>query len=395
LSLDEVYDRKARRPASEEATVRPESPTGILCEQGENLCRKYAEVYGTQTVIMRFAPLFGFLSTSDFSNTLPAYIGYLSEQEGKRSFVYVKDAAEAAARAILSGESPVYNVGGNEPVSGSVLARRMTKETAQAEDTGADLSLDSSLTKKELEWFIHYDLNTGLKEMQEQVAQQSAREPKREKHSKNKKAPKGRLRDSHVVWTLETILMFVVAAFLMILVKDDYMFSKINFLVIYILIVSLLHGVRQSILAVILSCAFFIYQAIPEGMTALSAILNVSNILIIAQMVLIAVMAGYTVDRHRSIIASREMDYDSLSKEFSELNSINEENAYIKHEYERRLVDYKESLPTLYTIISRLNSTEKEEIYPSAVRTVPDALHAPGVVIYILGREPRFFRKIR
>ena len=181
--------------------------------------------------------------------------------------------------------------------------------------------------------------------------------------------------------------MFVIAALLVTLVNDDYMFSKINFLVIYILIVSLLHGMRQSILAVVLSCAFFIYQATPEGTTALGAILNVSNILIIAQMILIGVMAGYTVDRYRTNMASREMDYDYLNKEFSELNSINEENAYIKHEYERRLVDYKESLPTLYTIISKLNSTEKEEIYPAAVRTVQDALHAPGVGIYIANRS--------
>jgi nucleoside-diphosphate-sugar epimerase len=386
MSSDEVYDRKAPRPAGEQAPVSPENQMGILCGQGESLCAKYAEVFKIRTVIMRFAPIFGFFSTADLLKTLPVYTGYLSGQEGKRSYVYIKDAAEAAVRVILSGDASVYNVGGNEPASGSSQARRLTNGTALADAAEADLSIDSSLIKKELEWYIRYDLDSGLKEMKGQIAQEQSKEPRREKHTKNKKEKTGRLRDSKVVWTLETILMFVIAAILMTLVKDDYMFSKINFLVIYILIVSLLHGMRQSILAIVLSCAFFIYQATPEGMTTLGAILNVSNILIIAQMVLIGVMAGYTVDRHRTAVTSREMDYDYLSKEFSELNLINEENTFIKHEYERRLVDYKESLPTLYTIISKLNSTEKEEIYPAAVRTVQDALHASGVGIYITNR---------
>ena len=387
MSSDEVYDRKAKFPADEKASLKPESVIGMLCEQCENLCRSYSDVFGMQTVVMRFAPVLGFLSPGEINKSyLTQHTENLSRVVEKHSFVYFKDAAEAVARVILNGSSSVYNVGGNEPVSGQTLSLQLQNEYVPPVSPDQERAIDSSLIKKELEWSIHYDLSLGMQEMQEAFKANAVRIPKNQKHTKEKDESRGKFRESKVLWTLETILMFVIAAFLMTLVKQDYMFSQINFLVIYIVIVSLLHGMKQSILAIVLSCIFFIYISIPEGMTLLSTVLNVSNILIIAQYILIGVMVGYTVDKYRSTQATQTLDYEYLSREYSELKAINEENIMIKHEYEQRLVDYKDSLPTLFAMMSRLNASEVEEIYPAAVRTVKDALKAPGVGLYITGK---------
>ena len=191
MSSDEVYSREAPHPATEQTSLGPENAIGILCEQGEHICTKYTEVYKMRTVAMRFAPLFGFVSTDNLLKTLPVYSAYLSDQEEKRSYVYIKDAAEASVRVILNGEEPIYNVGGSESVSGFELARRMNKDTVLSGVNELDLSVDCSLIKKELEWYVRYDMDASLKEMQKKLLSRDQRSQKERDILRIRKKRKG------------------------------------------------------------------------------------------------------------------------------------------------------------------------------------------------------------
>ena len=78
----------------------------------------------------------------------------------------------------------------------------------------------------------------------------------------------------------------------------------------------------------------------------------------IAQFMFLGVAVGYIVDHYKSVINEKNVEYEFLDSEFKEIAEINNDNIIIKQEYEKRLLNYKTSLPKLHLIVSQLNVLE-------------------------------------
>jgi UDP-glucose 4-epimerase len=129
-----VYGEPVYLPVNEEHPAKPMSPYGVSKLAAEHYCRVFYEVYGLETVCLRFFNVFGSRQViGPYSGVIVNFINRLKrgrqpiiygDGEQTRDFVFVKDVADACLRAMSRkncvGEA--INVGTGVEVSINTLA---------------------------------------------------------------------------------------------------------------------------------------------------------------------------------------------------------------------------------------------------------------------------------
>jgi hypothetical protein len=106
------------------------------------------------------------------------------------------------------------------------------------------------------------------------------------------------------------------------------------------------------------------------------------------------VVVGYTVDQFRTSQQQTIIEKDYLETEYSELKEINDANIMIKHQYEKRLISYKSSLPRLYAITNQLDSLNPEVLFSSIIKVLVDVLETDTVSVYSFDSRNGYARLI-
>jgi UDP-glucose 4-epimerase len=128
-SSSSVYGGVAPVPTSEDAAVAPKSPYAVSKLAGEYYARVFAELFGLETVVLRYFNVFGPRQRPDsrYAGVIPLFMAALASGEppqvhgdGKQSrdFTYIEDVVRANS---LAAEAPrdtvigrVYNVARGE-----------------------------------------------------------------------------------------------------------------------------------------------------------------------------------------------------------------------------------------------------------------------------------------
>lgn len=131
-----VYGDAARRPTPETCPTRPASPYAASKLASENLCRLWTELYGLETVSLRYFNCFGPRQPlqSQYGLVIPTFLGLaragksptiFGDGKQTRDFVYVADVVRANLRAARSAAAPgqVFNVGSGRARSVLEIAR--------------------------------------------------------------------------------------------------------------------------------------------------------------------------------------------------------------------------------------------------------------------------------
>lgn len=132
-----VYGDSTEMPKKEEMCPRPKSPYAVSKLTGEHHCKVFRELYGLETVSLRYFNVFGPKQdpSSDYSGVISRFISALTkgaqpvifgDGEQTRDFVYVKDVVRANILASSSG-SGVFNIAGGRKTSLNQLASLIGK----------------------------------------------------------------------------------------------------------------------------------------------------------------------------------------------------------------------------------------------------------------------------
>jgi UDP-glucose 4-epimerase len=125
-SSSSVYGGSAPRPTAEDAALRPRSPYAVSKLAAEEYCRVFAELYGLETVALRYFNVYGPRQRPDatYAAVIPLFIDALLNGRApvvhddglqSRDFTYVSDVVAAniaAANAAAACAGHVYNVAG-------------------------------------------------------------------------------------------------------------------------------------------------------------------------------------------------------------------------------------------------------------------------------------------
>ena len=124
-SSSSVYGGVAALPTSESSTVSPRSPYAVSKLAGEYYCRVFTELFGLETVVLRYFNVFGPRQRPDsaYAAVVPLFIAALSKHvqptihgdgEQSRDFTFVEDVVDAnlaaASAPAEAASGRVFNI---------------------------------------------------------------------------------------------------------------------------------------------------------------------------------------------------------------------------------------------------------------------------------------------
>lgn len=127
-----IYGDPASVPVAEDAPTAPKSPYGVDKLAADHYARRYADLYGVETVVLRPFNVYGPDQTGEYAGVISTFVDQATAGEPitvhgdgaqTRDFVHVDDvvaALELAATTEYVGEA--FNVGTGEEVSIRLLA---------------------------------------------------------------------------------------------------------------------------------------------------------------------------------------------------------------------------------------------------------------------------------
>lgn len=140
-----VYGETDELPKVETMCARPHSPYALQKYAGEVYCRQYTELFGLETVALRYFNVFGPRQDpdSEYAAVVPRFVrSYLQDEppciygdgEQTRDFTYVEDAVRAN---LLAADAPraagaAVNVAGGRQTSMNELARLVRELTGRS-----------------------------------------------------------------------------------------------------------------------------------------------------------------------------------------------------------------------------------------------------------------------
>lgn len=394
LSSVEVYG-ETRSPADEACELRPVTRRGLRFAQEEQLLSLYRQRFGWDAVILRASQLYAGRAQEGQRDLLSIAFDKVERQEsGPFSNeilqpLHVSDLVDAVKRIIDSGDRSVYNVCGSFQISKKDLYDCVgqaldVKPQAQWEEPSVHTLGDNSQLKHDQEWTDFHDLKKELA----QGAITYTRLPAGKDKQKKSVLP------TELRRLIENLVVFTIFLAADILCRSHGLFSQIHWLMIYVLLISLFFGIRQSSLAVLLaSCAYLFSQDL--------SLLEMSNfysyagcVLTITEFVFFGLVASHTTDTLREELRNRSLELKMLQEEHEELKAINDENVLVKNEYEERLLDSKQGLPKLYHMIDRLMVLEPDRIFMEIMTVVSEVARTDTVAVYRVTKGSPYLRLI-
>jgi len=177
-----VYGDSPQLPKKEDMCPQPQSPYAVSKVAGEHFCRTFQELYGLETVALRYFNVFGPGQdpTSEYSGVISKFISAMAnglqptiygDGEQTRDFVYVKDVVRANIQASQSGRG-VYNIASGKRTSlnqllaiiGEIFGRDPRPKYERARSGDIRDSLADISHALEIGYMPEYSLESGLEE---------------------------------------------------------------------------------------------------------------------------------------------------------------------------------------------------------------------------------------
>ncbi len=399
LSSTEVYRQYKTGLVSEKGEFGPSSYKGILSAQAEALVQEFGSQHALNTLILRFSDIYGYKPDEQRKDFLSISIHQLQRlneihlnKNRLLSPVHLNDAVEALYRCDGNTPSKIYNVAGStlyNPMELAIAVKKKLNASASliAQEGKANANkIDSKLIKTEMEWGEFNSFEETLSNMKITTVVRSedllVELPKREKVN------------PVLIHLIENVVFFILAAALTLMFKNHSVLKNVDLMTIYIVSIALFFGIRQSILSIVLTFGFYLYGLQFDFGNFINIVLNADTFLKLAQYIFFGVVVGYTVDQFKTSLDQLTIEKEYLENEYHELKEINDDNVMIKHQYEKRLISYKTSLPRLYSITNQLDSLDPEILFSSIIKVLVDVLETDSVSVYSFDQRNGYARLI-
>jgi len=183
-SSSAVYGDTKSLPTREDTPLKPLSPYSVTKVAGEHYCRLFHELYGLETISLRYFNVFGPRQNprSEYAAVVPRFItsalaGHkltvYGDGKQTRDFLYAKDLVQANELAVKRGVTGIFNMSSGQSITINhlakivlLLARRDVGMVHEPPRRGEILRshADISKARQELGFEPRFSLEKGLSE---------------------------------------------------------------------------------------------------------------------------------------------------------------------------------------------------------------------------------------
>jgi len=394
LSSTEVYGDTAEYLQADIELV-PKTRRGMWLAQAENMVQAYHKQHRLTTAILRLSQVFGDeidLNAKDyFAELAKLATEDMTIIEEILQPIHVDDVADAVKRIIDRRESVIYNVCSSFQIKKSKVLQFIgdlygKRNSCTIESEERQRVISNQRLKEEQEWVDFWKL-----EEQFQTDKIKIRKKEKEKAVKTKKRKELR---GPVRKLLENLVIFAFFFILYLFTRDHSLFSQVSWMLIYVMLISLVYGVKQSAMAVVLASIGHLLVQRGSLVNMTNFYTYIENVLVIVEYVFFGIIIGYTVDMLREQLRIKGQETEELQQAFDRLKDINEQNVMTKCEYEKRILDSKTSIPKLYSIIQKIDVLDTERIFMEVLHVIEELMDTDTVAVYKVGERSNYLRLI-
>jgi len=418
LSSMRVFGGDAGEGLTEEREPHPEGAEAVTIYNGECLCQRCHNGV-TAVTILRLPEVYG-PSHFVYEKLNPvarlclngAADGNVQWKDARRMVIYVSDAVDAVYKAATKQrpQNIVYHVEGMPSVSDNEIVSYLLRlgqdagraaepepETeAEVEAEGGCLSLDGSRLTEEFSYAPRIGLDTGLERTWKFV--EKNREVLLERYTAGHKeqvhGAKNRWKeDLRAIFDSlkragENLALFALAVFLTHTLGSLDLFSRVDFMLLYILISAIALGVGQSVSAVLLATGANLYFAMREtGLGFSTLIAQYPFIFGFLFYLILAIIVSYTILRYKLRLREQQERALELQEEYEMLYEVDETNVEIKQVFEQRLLNYGDSIGKVYSIVSELDVMNPDKVIEASLGVVQKIMKVKDVSLYRAGQD--------
>ena len=397
LSSTEVYG-EGRIRSTEDMEVRPVAAKGKWLSQEELMTEFYHITQNLKRIILRVSEVFSdeiVVGAKDVFGQMAGKIASQEECEFAEQImqpIHASDVADAVVRVLEQGKEAVYNVCSSDRMTKSTIAEGFAQcmhskvKIHVSEKSEQDTYIVNDRLKHEQEWVEFWPIREMLQKEQISFV---APGKKTKERKKEKSTFKKNLRQ-----VIENIVIFIVFLGLFLLTRDHSLFSCVDWLLIYVVVVSLAYGVRQSTIAVVLASVCYFFSQGKSILEMTNFYSHAENILMILEFLFFGIVIGYSMDVLREENRIQRQQMKKIRDSYEKLKDIDDKNILLKNEYERRVLDAKTSLPRLYSIIQRITVLDINRIFMEILHVVGELLHTDTVAVYRISPQSSFLRLV-
>ena len=398
LSSEAVFSGKPQDGRiAEQTEACPADLRAAAIRQGEQSCSSFRQCGQFRTVVVRVERVYG--------NPCPAQPDLCSEMilealqsgtitlpsETAVSMLYVTDAAALLYRIITAEkrEHALYHLAAQATITPEQIAEQIaeqlpgTRLVRQPEQDKMPVLLSADRFFQEFGGGVRVLYAEGIRENIRLL--QNSRKQRTEKTGQAEKPLRrmlGRVGKTLLPY-LETVLCFVPAFMLHNRAASGGLFGRVDFFLLYVLLMALVHGQSAAGCAAVLASAGYCFRQMHDR-TGMDVLLDYNTYLWIAQLFMVGMTTGYLKDRIISQRKDAEGEIRSLKQRLAEMTQINRSNVRINQNFEKQLLHQRDSMGRLYRITAALQQCSAEEVLFSAARVLSELMDTPSAAVYVV-----------
>lgn len=407
LSSYEVYSGTYQMPISEETMPTPRGIRSLMLYQGEESCRFYQQQLGRDVMVLRVDCLHDVplnrkeaLETICGRKCLDAFRDASVAYRKNHSYglTFLGDAVESINRLVSckSHKEGLYHISSGKPCSELEISQTLQSCLGDSLeiinntiDEGYCVVLSNERLKQEFGFSIWREPEDTIRDSLAFMRSHSARFLDAN-HQGLDIWHKAYYRVTSLLGALvpylENLALFIPFFMLNNRATDSRFFSKIDFYLLYVLLFAVVHGQRQASFSAMLATAGYLFRQM-YGRTGLAVVTDYNTYVWIAEIFILGLTVGYMKDTLRFLREEKEQEVEFLTERVTDIGDINDSNLRVKEGLINQMVDYDQSLGTVYEATEQLAQDLPAEILFHAIATVQKLMNCRDVAIYRMNAE--------
>ena len=404
LSSDEVYYGDYEEKLQEESPLSGKGVRASMLIQAESICRNFRQNWGLDLTVLRLDHVYNQPQRPEDVNHIGALMclealktGCITVQENHEfSLLNEKDAVEFIyCIAKEPQKHEIYHLSSETIVSEVELAGMIQKSFTEpinvivTEGIQERCVLSAERFKEEYRKSAICELEPAIRKMASYMQKHKALFVDLDEE----KLPWWKRLLNQWAWLIRSMIPFLenmicfIPFFMMNnrTVGSQY-FANLDPYLLYVLLFAIVYGQQQATFSAILAVAGYLFRQMYTR-SGFEVVLDYNTYVWIAQLFILGLVVGYMRDQIRLMrMESKEME-EHLSRQIVDIKEINESNVRVKEIMEHQLIEHEDSIGKIYSITSKLDQQEPEEVLFDAVEMMKELMHTEDVAIYNIVNE--------